>query len=127
MQALTRRDSGIGRAWRTPQRIRRCTATAGSIARLGAKPVFADVRPDTWTVDPRAVEAAITERTVGIIAVDTLGQPADYAELEALAAKRRLWLVEDAACGSGTTSSESACAWQPSITEAGNGQGWDAR
>jgi perosamine synthetase len=78
-------------------------ATAHSVVYGGGKPVFADVRPDTWTVDPRAVEVAITERTVGIIAVDTLGQPADYAELEALAAKRRLWLVEDAACSSGAT------------------------
>ena len=78
-------------------------ATGHSVVYGGGKPVFADVRPDTWTVDPRAVEAAITERTVGIIAVDTLGQPADYAELEALAAKRRLWLIEDAACSSGAT------------------------
>ncbi len=78
-------------------------ATGHSVVYGGGKPVFADVRPDTWTVDPRAVEAAITERTVGIIAVDTLGQPADYAELETLAAKRRLWLVEDAACSSGAT------------------------
>jgi perosamine synthetase len=54
-------------------------------------------------VDPQAVEAAITERTVGIMAVDTLGQLADYAELEAIAAKRGLWLVEDAACSSGAT------------------------
>ena len=44
-------------------------------------PVFADVRPDIWSVDPAAVEAAITARTVGIIAVDVFGQPADYDEL----------------------------------------------
>jgi perosamine synthetase len=78
-------------------------ATGHSVVYGGGTPVFADVRPDTWTVDPQAVEAAVTERTVGIIAVDTLGQPADYADLEAIAAKRGLWLVEDAACSSGAT------------------------
>jgi perosamine synthetase len=78
-------------------------ATGHSVVYGGGKPVFADVLPDTWTVDPAAVEAAITERTVGIMAVDTLGQLADYAELEAIATKRGLWLVEDAACASGAT------------------------
>lgn len=78
-------------------------ATGHSVVYGGGKPVFADVLPDTWTVDPQAVEAAITDRTVGIIAVDTLGQVADYAELEAIAAKHALWLVEDAACSSGAT------------------------
>ena len=48
-------------------------ATGHSVVYGGGKPVFADVLPDTWTVDPQAVEAAITERTVGIMAVDTLG------------------------------------------------------
>ena len=78
-------------------------ATGHSVVYGGGTPVFADVLPDTWTIDPAAVEAAITERTVGIMAVDTLGQLADYAELEAIAAKRGLWLVEDAACSSGAT------------------------
>ena len=78
-------------------------ATGHSVVYGGGKPVFADVLPDTWTIDPQAVEAAITERTVGIMAVDTLGQLADYAELEAIASRRGLWLVEDAACSSGAT------------------------
>jgi dTDP-4-amino-4,6-dideoxygalactose transaminase len=69
----------------------------------GGKPVFADVRPDTATVDPAAVEAAVTERTVGIITVDALGQCADYTELQAIADARGLWLVEDAACAAGAT------------------------
>jgi dTDP-4-amino-4,6-dideoxygalactose transaminase len=69
----------------------------------GGTPIFADVRPDTATVDPAAVEAAVTGRTVGIIAVDAMGQCADYAELEAIARARGLWLVEDAACSSGAT------------------------
>lgn len=68
----------------------------------GAAPVFADIRPDIWTIDPVAVEAAITARTVGIIAVDVLGQPADYDELMP-SQKGTLFLVEDAACAVGAS------------------------
>src|SRR3954451_22151929 len=78
-------------------------ATGHSVMYGGGKPVFADVRPDTWTVDPAAVEAAIASRTVWIMAVDTLGQCADYTELEQIARSRGLWLVEDAACSTGAT------------------------
>jgi perosamine synthetase len=78
-------------------------ATGHAVVYTGARPVFADVRPDIATADPAAVEAAITERTVGIIAVDALGQCADYAELQALADARGLWLIEDAACAAGAT------------------------
>jgi perosamine synthetase len=78
-------------------------ATGHAVVYAGGKPVFADVRPDTATVDPAAVEAAVTERTVGIIAVDALGQCADYTELQAIADARGLWLVEDAACAAGAT------------------------
>jgi dTDP-4-amino-4,6-dideoxygalactose transaminase len=70
---------------------------------VGATPVFADVRADTGTVDPAAVEALIGPRTVGIIAVDTLGMPADYTELMALADAHGLFVVEDAACAVGAT------------------------
>lgn len=78
-------------------------ATGHAVAWVGATPVFADVRPDTATVDPAAVEALVTERTVGIIAVDVAGLPADYDELAAIAARHKLFLVEDAACGAGAT------------------------
>lgn len=78
-------------------------ATGHAVMQTGATPVFADVRPDTWTVDPQAVEAAITSKTVGIAAVDAFGQLADYDELEAIAKKHGLWLVEDAAAASGAT------------------------
>jgi perosamine synthetase len=78
-------------------------ATGHSVMWSGATPVFADVRPDIWSVDPEAVEAAVSERTVGIIAVDPFGQPADYDELRAIAHKHGLWLVEDAACAAGAS------------------------
>lgn len=78
-------------------------ATGHSVRYTGATPVFADVRPDTWTIDPQAVAAAITPRTVGVIAVDSFGQCADYDELAQITGKHGLWLVEDAACASGAT------------------------
>jgi len=78
-------------------------ATGHAVQAIGAKPVFADIRPDTWNVDPAAVEAAITPRTTGIIAVDVFGQPADYDELRVIADKHGLFLIEDAACSAGAT------------------------
>lgn len=78
-------------------------ATGHSVMWTGAKPVFADVRPDIWSVDPAAVEAAITPRTVGILAVDVFGQPADYDELRAIADKHGLFLIEDGACSAGAS------------------------
>lgn len=78
-------------------------ATGHSVMWTGATPVFADIRPDIWSADPAAVEAAITPRTVGIIAVDVFGQPADYDELRAIADRHGLWIVEDAACAAGAT------------------------
>jgi perosamine synthetase len=78
-------------------------ATGHAVMFTGATPVFADVRPDIWTIDPAAAEDAVTERTVGIVAVDAFGQTADYDELRELADRRGLWLVEDAAAASGAT------------------------
>lgn len=70
---------------------------------VGGVPVFADVRADTGTVDPAAVEALVGPRTVGVIAVDTVGLPADYAELRAIVDRHGLFLIEDAACAVGAT------------------------
>lgn len=78
-------------------------ATGHSVLWSGAKPVFVDVRPDTWSIDPAQIEAAITPRTVGIIAVDPFGQPADYDEINAIARMHGLWVIEDAACATGAT------------------------
>lgn len=78
-------------------------APAQAALYVGATPVFADVRPDTYTVDPRAVADLVTPRTVGIIAVDTVGMPADYTELQEIADRHGLFLIEDAACAVGAT------------------------
>ena len=78
-------------------------APAHAVRYAGAVPVFADVRADTGTVDPQAVADLIGPRTAGVIAVDTVGLPADYAELKLLAERFGLFLVEDAACAVGAT------------------------
>ncbi|WUH95740.1 DegT/DnrJ/EryC1/StrS aminotransferase family protein [Streptomyces sp. NBC_00433] len=78
-------------------------APAHAARYVGAVPVFADARPDTGTIDPQAVADLIGPRTVGVIAVDTVGLPADYAELQALTGRHGLFLIEDAACAVGAT------------------------
>ena len=60
-------------------------ATAGVIARLGARPVFSDIDPATFNLDPAAVEPAIMPRTKAIVPVHLFGQPADMDALTALA------------------------------------------
>src|SRR6476659_2233317 len=72
-------------------------ATGNAVALTGATPVFADIEPETFTLDPASVEASITDRTKGIMPVHLYGHPARMRELETLAAKRGLELYEDAA------------------------------
>ena len=71
--------------------------SALAVMMAGARPVFTDIDPDRLTLDPRRVEEAITPRTRALLPVHLYGQPADMRPLEALAAKHRLALVEDAA------------------------------
>jgi dTDP-4-amino-4,6-dideoxygalactose transaminase len=71
-------------------------ASANCVLYEGATPVFADVDPQTLNLDPAAVEAAITPRTKAILAVDIFGYPAEYTELEAIAERHGLALIEDA-------------------------------
>jgi dTDP-4-amino-4,6-dideoxygalactose transaminase len=78
-------------------------ATGHAVRYVGARPVFADVRQDTGTVDPEDVAAAVTSRTVAIIGVDTMGQCADWDELRNIADEKGLLLIEDAACSAGAT------------------------
>ena len=72
-------------------------ATANSVALTGATPVFADIDPVTFNLDPRSVEAVLTERTTGVMPVHLYGQPADMAAFEELTSRRGLKLFEDAA------------------------------
>jgi dTDP-4-amino-4,6-dideoxygalactose transaminase len=72
-------------------------ATANSVALTGATPVFADIDPVTFCLDPASVEAAVTERTVGIMPVHLYGHPADMPGLQAVADRHGLRVYEDAA------------------------------
>lgn len=72
-------------------------ATAKAVTYVGATPVFADVEPTSWCLDPASVEAAITERTKAIVPVHLYGHPADMDALRAVADRHGLPLIEDAA------------------------------
>jgi dTDP-4-amino-4,6-dideoxygalactose transaminase len=72
-------------------------ATANSVALTGATPVFVDIEPDYFCLDPRAVEAAVTPRTKGIMPVHLYGHPADMTQLAAIADRHGLEIYEDAA------------------------------
>jgi len=72
-------------------------ATANSVIHVGATPVLVDCEPGTMLIDPKAVEAAITEKTRVIVPVHFAGRPADMTALEAIARPRGIKLLEDAA------------------------------
>ncbi len=72
-------------------------ATANAVRYVGAEPVFVDVDPGTWCMDPGQLEASITRRTKGIIPVHLYGHPADMDAINHVAAVHGLWVVEDAA------------------------------
>ncbi len=72
-------------------------ATAGAVHNVGARPVFADVLPDSFNLDPEAAEAAVSERTRAVMPVHLFGLMADMSAFRALADRRGLRLLEDAA------------------------------
>ncbi|HKP91791.1 MAG TPA: DegT/DnrJ/EryC1/StrS family aminotransferase [Thermoleophilaceae bacterium] len=71
-------------------------ASANCVVYEGATPVFCDIDPLTLNVDPAAADAAVTDRTVGLLPVHVFGYPVDMPALERLAEARGLWIVEDA-------------------------------
>ncbi len=78
-------------------------ATAETIALLGAKPVYVDIDPKTFNIDPARIEAAITPRIKAIIPVHLYGQAADMDPIMAVARKNNLKVIEDSAQGLGAT------------------------
>lgn len=72
-------------------------ATAGSIAQVGAKPVFVDIEPASFNIDPQKLEAAITSKTRAIMPVHLFGLPADLDPILAVAISKKLFVIEDAA------------------------------
>ena len=78
-------------------------ATAETVALLGAKPIYVDICPKTYTLDPTQLEAVITPRTKAIIPVSLYGQCADFDVINAIAAKYNIPVIEDAAQSFGAT------------------------
>jgi perosamine synthetase len=77
-------------------------ATANSIRYCGATPVFVDVDPVTFNIDPDLIEAAITRKTKAILVVHQIGMPCDLARIVPMAKRLGLPLIEDAACAIGS-------------------------
>ncbi len=77
-------------------------ATANCIKYCGATPVFVDIDPDTYNINPGRVAEAITSRTRAIIAVHQMGMPCDLAALATIADRHGVVLIEDAACAAGS-------------------------
>ena len=91
-------------------------STAEVIALVGAKPVFADIRPDTWNMDEAQVEDAITEKTKAIMPVSIYGQCSDMDAINAVANKYNLPVIEDAAQSFGATYKvKNPVIYQPSV------------
>ena len=77
-------------------------ASANCALYCGARPVFADVEPDTYNIDPKSIEAHITEKTKAVVAVDFTGQAVKNKEIRELCDKYNLFFIEDAAHSIGT-------------------------
>ncbi len=72
-------------------------ATAGSISKIGAKPVFVDIDPGTYNLDPTKIAKQITSATKAVMPVHLFGQCADMEPIKELAQRHNLWIIEDAA------------------------------
>jgi perosamine synthetase len=93
-------------------------ATANAIRYCGARPVFVDIDPVTFNIDPGLIESAVTERTRAILCVHQIGMPCDLAAACAIARRHGLAVVEDAACAIG-----SEILWQGHWEKIGRPQG----
>lgn len=77
-------------------------ATANVVVHAGAKPVFVDIDPKTYNLDPEKIKSVITPRTRAIIPVDQIGLPCDLDSIVSIAKKHKLFVIEDSACGLGS-------------------------
>jgi dTDP-4-amino-4,6-dideoxygalactose transaminase len=77
-------------------------ATANAIRYCGAIPIFIDVEPDTFNIDPAQIAGAVTDRTRAVLCVHQMGMPCDMAAILPVARRAGLLVIEDAACASGS-------------------------
>jgi dTDP-4-amino-4,6-dideoxygalactose transaminase len=84
-------------------------ATANVVVDVGARPVFADVSPDSYNLTPEAVERALSPLTKAVIFVDALGNPTGLTAIAELCRQRGIPLIEDAACGIGSSEHGRRC------------------
>ncbi|MCC6804435.1 MAG: DegT/DnrJ/EryC1/StrS family aminotransferase [Anaerolineae bacterium] len=94
---LALRAAGVGRGDEVITVAHTAVPTVCAVERAGASPVLVDIDPTTYTIDPAAVEAAITPRTKAILPVHLYGHPADLNALVGIAQRHKLLLVEDCA------------------------------
>lgn len=92
---LALRAMGIGRDDEVITTPFSFIASSNCILFDGGKPVFVDIDPETWCIDPARIEAAVTARTKAILPVDVFGQPADMDAINAIAARHKLRVLED--------------------------------
>jgi dTDP-4-amino-4,6-dideoxygalactose transaminase len=84
-------------------------ATAGSVARVGATPVFVDIDPNSWNIDPKLIEGRITNKTRAIIPVHLFGQVAQMKPIAKIVRRYDLFVIEDAAQAMGATQDGIKC------------------
>ena len=88
-------------------------STANTVRHCGAEPVFVDIDPLTYNMDPAGLDAARSPRTRAVLAVHQMGMPCDLDAIQAFTKRHGLALVEDAACAIGSEIRDAAGAWIP--------------